>query len=71
MKIYATTFTLLRHFAIHIKKNEYSIDDLLFNMTSEQPQQYIDKLVSKGIVDGSMKDHIFEYKKQLKLTAHS
>lgn len=65
LKIYATTFTLLRHFAIHIKKNEYSIDDLLFNMTSEQPQQYIDKLVSKGIVDGSMKDHIFEYKKQL------
>lgn len=59
LKIYATTFTLLRHFAMHIKKNEYSIDDLLFDMTSEQPQQYIDKLVSKRIVDVSVKDHIF------------
>lgn len=59
LKIYATTFTLLRHFAMKVKKNEYAVNDLLFNMTSEQPQEYIDKLIKQGFIDESMKDKLF------------
>lgn len=59
LKIYATTFTLLRHFALNIEKNEYSVDDLLFNMTSERPQQYIDKLVNNGFISQDIEKIIF------------
>lgn len=59
LKIYATTFTLLRHFAMNVKKSEYTVDDLLFNMTSEQPKEYIDKLIKQGLIDEGMRNKLF------------
>ena len=59
LKIYATTFTLLRHFAINVKKNKYTVDDLLFNMSTEQPNKYVDKLMKLGLLNGKTKDNLF------------
>lgn len=59
LKIYATTFTLLRHFAINVKKNKYTVDELLFNMSTEQPNKYVDKLMKLGLLNKNTKDNLF------------
>ena len=59
LKIYTTTFTLLRHFAINVKKNKYTVDDLLFNMSTEQPIKYVDKLMKLGLLNENTKDNLF------------
>lgn len=59
IKIYATTFSLLRYFAMNIHKNEYKVSDLLFDMTSEQADEYIQKLNDIGFLTEEMKSSLF------------
>ena len=45
--------------AINVKKNKYTVDDLLFNMSTEQPNKYVEKLMKLGLLNENTKDNLF------------
>lgn len=58
LDIYITTFTLLRYFSLHIRKNQCAYKELFFNIAEEKMDIYRSRLVQSGIVNDSVVNSI-------------
>lgn len=59
VKIYVTTFQLLRHFMLSSFASEEPVDTLLFEIVNEEPTDYINRLVRNGLVDSQYANALF------------
>lgn len=51
VKVYVTTFKLLRHFMLSIDKNQKEVYTLFYDIINEKPQEYIDRLVEGRLLE--------------------
>lgn len=51
VRVYVTTFKLLRHFMLNIEKDEEEVSTLFYEIVNEKPQEYTDRLVARKLLD--------------------
>jgi hypothetical protein len=59
LRIYATTFSLLRYFSMNVAKNQFEPSDILFEMTSESVNDYKERLKAKHLLSDDEFDSLF------------
>ncbi len=59
VNIYITTFSLLRFYALNIKKNKFSIPNLFWNMMTETSEVYKTRLISDKIITADIANIMF------------
>ena len=59
LKIYITTFSLLRYLAINHRKDDDKSFNIFYNPSLESKDKYLDRLAETGIITTEMKDMIF------------
>ena len=59
LKVYATTFALLRHFAMKVEKNKYKPSMVFYGLTTESINEYKDRLKSNNLLSEENFDNLF------------
>lgn len=59
LKIYATTFALLRHFAMNVEKNKYKPDMIFYELTTESIDEYKERLKANNLLSEENFDSLF------------
>lgn len=59
INIYITTFSLLRHYVLHINSSNCELDDLLFNASVNTKEDYLQKLIESKFITKEISLEIF------------